>query len=284
MKYKKWWRAFILFALCDLALWLYLSSIGSPVLRVAFLDVGQGDAILIRAPSGRTMLIDGGPGKNILAPLSKNLPLFAGTIDLLLETHPDTDHVGGLPDVAEKYAVFGVMKPCINSANPYDRALHEIIFAKSEKEICAQAGQVIDLGGGAKMEILHAGSVANGDSDKNTNIASVVARLTYGQTVFLFTGDTDIKVEKYLYYAEPDKLTADVLKVSHHGSRESNDLDFLNQVKPDIAVISVGADNRYGHPHQETLYSLAAVGSTVLRTDLLGTIRLESNGVVVRQK
>jgi len=247
-------------------------------LKVYFLDVGQGDSALIKSPTGRTMLVDGGPGKNILARLASVMPFGAGSVDMLMESHPDSDHVGGLPDVASHYNVNGVIKPCIDSDNPYDQALDKIAQEKHETEMCASPGEVIDLGGGATMEILSAGSGPRTD----TNGASIVARLAYGNTAYLFTGDATIKEEKYLEYTEPDKLRADVYKVAHHGSRESNDPDFIKDIHPAISVISVGAGNRYGHPHQEVLDLLAKNKSAIFRTDQLGTIEVDSDGETVK--
>ncbi|MCX6713257.1 MAG: MBL fold metallo-hydrolase, partial [Candidatus Vogelbacteria bacterium] len=237
------WLTIVLLLFGNLYIWGTLWQFSGQNLMVAFLDVGQGDAILIRAPGGRTVLIDGGPGKNILRRIASELPFFARSLDLLIETHPDTDHAGGLPDVVGKYTVRGILKPCLNADNPYDQALDKIASEKKVKEICATAGQIIDLGSGAKLEILYAGEGERTD----TNGASVVVRLYYGATSFLLMGDATVKEEKYLVYYAPEKLDADVYKVSHHGSRESNDEQFLQLVSPQISVISVGAGNRYGH-------------------------------------
>ena len=269
----RWIFIFFLFVSCLFA-WTNLLWQANNDLAVYFLDVGQGDAILIRAPTGRTILIDGGPGKNILSETATVLPFAVRSLDLIMESHPDSDHVAGLPDVLQRYEVRGVIKPCIGSDNSYDQALDRIAQEKSVKNICALAGQQIDLGGGAVMEIIHAGSEEGAD----TNASSIVARLTYGRTSFLFSGDTTEKVERYLEFTAAEKLPANVYKVSHHGSKESNEEGFIKRVDPEISIISVGADNRYGHPHQEVLNALEKQGSIVLRTDQLGTITLESDG------
>jgi len=258
--------------------WYSVSQFFNRELIVSYLSVGQGDAALIRAPGGRTILIDGGPDRNILSKLSESLPLFYRSIDLLIETHPDTDHVAGLPDVFKGYRVQGILKPCIGSNNPYDQALEELATEKLITQICAAPGQLINLGNGATMEILYAGSGELKFKDK-TNDASIVSRLSFGQNNFLFTGDTTIAVEKYLSYLMPDKLRSDVYKVSHHGSRESNDQKFLQLIKPKISIISVGSGNRYGHPHQEVLNSLNGLSSLILRTDQTGRIVISSDGV-----
>lgn len=273
------WISISILLVGNFFVWYYISQFYNQNLIVSYLDVGQGDAILIRAPQGRTMLIDGGPSKNILGRLAGELPLFSKSIDLLMETHPDTDHVGGLPDVLGRYSVRGIIKPCIESSNPYDQALDELAKERKIKEVCAQEGEIINLGSGVKIEILHAGS----GEIKDTNSASIVAMLTYGDNKFLFTGDTTEVVEKYLTYTEGNRLQANVYKVSHHGSNNSNDEKFLKTVSPQISVISVGK-NSYGHPHQEVLDLLATVKSTILRTDLTGTIVLESDGSSVIKK
>jgi beta-lactamase superfamily II metal-dependent hydrolase len=262
-------------------LWTELSWLSSRDLAVYFLDVGQGDAILIRAPGGHTVLIDGGPGRGVLADLAAELPFFVRSLDLVIETHPDSDHAGGLPDVLEHFIVRGVLKPCLGtSTNPYEEALDRLAKEGRVPEICAVAGQLVDLGGGASLEILGAGNGARAD----TNGASVVVRLSFGRTNFLFMGDATVKEEKYLAYYAAEKLSADVYKVSHHGSRESNDPDFIRAVDPEIAVISVGALNRYGHPHQELLDQLAKNQIEILRTDQFGPVELDSDGEFVKIK
>jgi competence protein ComEC len=267
------WVFILALLLGNFFVWYYIFQFYNRDLEVTFLDVGQGDAILIRAPGGRTMLIDGGPGKNILSRVAEQLPLFSREIDLLMESHPDTDHVGGLPDVLSRYSVRGIIKPCIASGNPYSQALDSLSKERGVPEICAENGQIIDLGRGVKIKILHTASGKISD----TNSASIVAVLTYDKNKFLFTGDTTSAVEKYLTYTEGGKLQSDVYKVSHHGSRLSNDEKFLKMVKPEISVVSVGK-NSYGHPSIEVLDNLVSLESVVLRTDQLGTIKLSSDG------
>lgn len=272
----KWRWLLICFLLAgELVVWQRISWLTDSRLLVYFLDVGQGDAILIKSPSGRLVLIDGGPGKNILPTLAAVLPFGWSKLDLLIETHPDTDHVGGLPDVTAQFSVFGLLKPCLDEvANVYDQTLTTRIFEQDQPVICGAAGEQVNLGRGVTLEVLAAGSGLRPD----TNGASVVTRLHYGQTNFLLMGDATMAEEKYLLYTVSEKLPADVYKVSHHGSRESNDVDFLRVVQPSLAVISVGAQNRYGHPHTEVLDLLTALGSQIKRTDQLGTVTVVSDG------
>lgn len=271
------WIIVSLLTVGNFFVWYSITQFFNRELIISYLSVGQGDAALIRAPGGRTILIDGGPDRNILSKVSEALPLFYRSIDLLIETHPDTDHVAGLPDVLKTYQVRGILKPCIGSDNPYDQALETLALEKSVTQICALSGQLINLGEGTNMEVLYAGSGKLRFKNK-TNDASIVSRLSFGSNSFLFTGDTTIAVEKYLSYHFSAKLKSNVYKVSHHGSRESNDQKFLQLVDPDISIISVGAGNRYGHPHQEVLNSLNNLGSLILRTDQSGRIVISSDG------
>lgn len=281
-KLLRWLLVLIIF-IANISVWYSIFQNSGRVLSVSFLNVGQGDAILIRAPLGQTVLIDGGPGKVVLGRLAAALPYFSRSLDLVLETHPDTDHVGGLPDVVSRYAVRGVMKPCIGSSNPYDQALDARAKEREIPIICAMPGQLIDLGNGAKMEILYAGQ-KTGISEPKTNDASIVAKLSYGDSDFLFTGDTTEAVEKYLSYTEGKRLDSEVYKVAHHGSKTSSGENFLKLVSPEVSVISVGAKNTYGHPHGEVLDRLTSLKSVILRTDQLGAIILESDGASIKIK
>lgn len=266
--------ACLLLFLGNIYVWSTFLLAGSGELEIDYLDVGQGDAILITAPNGHHVLVDGGPGKNILTKVAEELPFFTHEIDLLIETHPDTDHVAGLADISERYQFFGLLKPCIKSDNSYDAALNQVAESKDVPIVCAKSGQIIDLGSGVKIEILYAGDMSSID----TNSASIIMRVIYNQSKFLFTGDSTEQIEKYLVLKMPEKLSSDVYKVSHHGSRLSNDPQFISAIQPSIAVISVGIDNRYGHPHKEVIEMLTAKKIKILRTDESGTIYLRSDG------
>lgn len=258
---------------------------------MAFLNVGQGDAIFIEAPSGNQMLIDGGPGKEVLRELSKIMPFYDRSIDVVLATHADQDHVGGLPDVLQKYKVKIFMESGVSGeSSSYEEA--ESIIADREakreiKKILARKGMEIDFGSGAKMQILFPDRDPSG---METNMASIVARLIYGENEFLFTGDSPIAIEDYLAFQERLKssngnsLQSDVLKISHHGSKNSTSAAFVSAVSPEYAIISVGKDNRYGHPNQEVLDTLNNFGAQILRTDLSGRIIFKSDGTNLQVK
>lgn len=250
------------------------------ILTVAFLDVGQGDAIYIESPNGNQILIDGGPGKSVLRELSKVMPFYDRSIDVVLATHADQDHVGGLPDVLQKYKVNIFMESGVPGESSSYLELEKIVASASSsageagiKKILAKRGMAIDLGDGAILQILFPDRDPTG---METNMSSVVAKLVFGENEFLLTGDSPIAIENYL--VSLGGLQSDVLKAVHHGSKTSTSVGFVSAVSPQYAVISVGKDNKYGHPNQETLDTLNNFGAKILRTDQLGAIVFKSDG------
>jgi competence protein ComEC len=247
-------------------------------LTVSFLDVGQGDAILINTSQHQQILIDGGSGKAVLRELSKVMPFYDRSIDAVIATHPDADHIGGLPDVLSNYEVGIVMEPGVESDTSIYKEFEKIIREKNIKKILARRGMRIELSDGAYLLILFPDRDMTGS---DSNDASIVAKLVYGDTSFLFTGDSPKKIESYLISTDAGSLDSDVLKAGHHGSKTSSSQEFVAAVSPEYAVISVGKDNKYGHPNQETLDTFKNFGSQILRTDLLGTIDMSSDGTGV---
>jgi competence protein ComEC len=243
-------------------------------LHVAFLDVGQGDATLIQSPDGRQVLIDGGRYPSlVLDRLGEQLPFWDHSLDLVIATHPDDDHAAGLVGVVERYDVAGLLT---NGAAADDAAYAALLAAAEAggaSVLVAQPGQRIDLGDGTYLDILSAG----GDASLAGNDASVVARLTYGELSLLLTGDAGETAEAALLAGGQLTPTV-VLKAGHHGANTSSGETFLAAVRPQVVVISAGADNSYGHPAPALLARAAAIGATVLRTDVLGTIELSSDG------
>ena len=232
-----------------------LRSGGAQELTVNFLDVGQGDAILIETPSGRHMLIDGGVDATILRELGSVLSFFDRTIDIVVATHPDADHVGGLRSVLERYDVAVLMRP--GALYEDDSAFASVLAIATQQnvnEVIARRGQVIDFGDGTRLEILFPDRDVSGVA---SNDASIVARVVFGEHEFLLTGDSPQKIEEYLVTLGPDALASDVLKVGHHGSKTSSSELFLGYVNPTYGVFSRGCDNRYGHPHAEVVSTFA---------------------------
>ena len=282
MRYR-WGFIFLLF-IFTVTTWLAVWwETPSQYLTVAFLNVGQGDAILITAPNRNQVLIDGGPNQSVVRALGQAMPFFDHSIDLVMESHPDQDHIGGLPEVFNRYQVAGFIEPKFPARTNIYKNLQEKVEAEGSAHLIAQVGTKIILGRDVSFEVLSAKPWQLGPrgGQPDTNNSSIVARLTYASTTFLFTGDLPVKASDQLALAQADKIKADVLKVSHHGAKSSNSLLFLKTVKPEYAVISAGADNRYGHPGVETLAWLKTVSAEILQTKDLGTITLKSDGATV---
>lgn len=268
-------------------------------LRVTFLDVGQGDAAVIEAPSGRVVVIDGGgrpgtderegsdPGSRVVVPFLRRRGV--STVDLLVATHPDDDHVQGLVAVAARLHVREALDSGFQGAADDGKAapaaarLRALLRARRIPVRRAKRGQTIDLGGGARLEVLGPPETFLSGSPSDANENSVVLRLVYGRARVLFTGDAGGAAESDLLRAlPPSALRADILKAGHHGSKHSTSDAFLAAVRPSAAVLSAGRDNLYNHPSPEALSRLARRGVRAFRTDRQGAITVETDGDRVR--
>jgi competence protein ComEC len=250
-------------------------------LTVVFFDVGQGDSIYIESPTGKQVLIDGGPNGTVLRRLSDQMGYWDRSLDMVIATHEDRDHVGGLPDVFDRYAI-GTF---VRTENQGESTEAHIIDDLSKREgsviTYARRGMVFDLGASTTLTILFP------DKDPSmldSNTSSIVARLTYGEREFLFTGDAPKDIEGHLTFQDPAVLRSDVLKLGHHGSRTSSSEYFLRAVAPTYAIVSSGKDNRYGHPHKEVIDRLATLGISVSNTAHEGSITFTTNGVDLIRK
>lgn len=248
---------------------------GPSRLEVTVLDVGQGDAILIETPSGRNVLVDGGPGPAVVRGLSDALSWRDRRIDLVVLTHPQADHATGLIDVFARYDVRRVAGGLASGdAGIVERAFMAAAVREGRDIEYVRAGTTFDLGGGVLLEVLApTGATA---SDASPNNRAVVLRLVYGDVSFLLTGDIEADAESALIASGAD-LSATVLKVPHHGSATSSTQAFLDAVQPSVSVVSAGRDNRYGHPRAEVVARLDAYGP-VLTTATSGAIHFESDG------
>lgn len=264
-----------LLVLAAIFVWYAVFAESRDGLTVAFLDVGQGDAIFIEAPNGNQVLIDGGPNKAVLRQLSKIMPFYDRSIDMIIESHPDSDHINGLVEVLKRYKVGLIMESGVKSNNSAYKEIESLTEQKNIQRILARRDIRINFGDGIYMDILFPDRDVSG---LDTNDASVAARLVYGENEFLFTGDSPQKIENYLVSLDAKNLKSDVLKIGHHGSRTSTSEQFLGYVDPQYAVISVGKDNKYGHPYQEVLELLNQFKISILRTDESGTIKIKSDG------
>jgi competence protein ComEC len=247
-------------------------------LSVTFLDVGQGDAILIESPAGHRVLVDGGPsGEAVSEALGRHLPFWDRHLDLVVLTHLHQDHVTGLVTVLERYDVDQVLAPAVPAdAWAADRAWLEALEREHAAVSEPSAGQWIDLGGGARLSVLHPPpSTPAMLADAGEDAGSVVLKVSMGEASFLLAGDLTAKGETYLTNRDAD-LRATVLKVAHHGSAGSTSRDFLEAVQPLMAVVTVGRDNEYGLPKAETLERLEP--RPVFRTDVHGDIEISTDG------
>ncbi|MEI6588259.1 MAG: ComEC/Rec2 family competence protein [Candidatus Moraniibacteriota bacterium] len=240
-------------------------------LQVVFLDVGQGDAILI-SQGEKQILIDGGPsGQKLMEKLGTYVPFWDRKIDVVIATHPDADHISGLVDVLKNYSVDEVIESGAKSESQVFGALEKSIEEKKVEKQLARRGMKIKLSDEAELEVFSPTDAVMDSLKDDTNSASIVARLTYGENSFLFTGDFPLEVEKQLISADLP-ISADVLKVSHHGSKSASSEQFLTFVHPKDAIISVGKGNRYGHPMAEILNRLQDDQIKIYRTDVSGDV------------
>ena len=246
---------------------------------VHVIDVGQGDSILIKSP-GYSILIDAGEkeyGPEIVSYLQSQ---DVSMLDYVVATHPHADHIGGMAYVIEQMKVRHVIAPQVpKSITPTSKAYQNMLTAIKEKGLKItrpEVGEVYELDDGSQFTIL---GPVEPSTEMNNN--SVVLKFEYGDTSFLFTGDCEADMEELILDAGAD-VSADVLKLGHHGSSTSTSDEWLEAVNPRFGAISCGKDNSYGHPHKETIAKLKQAGVEYYRTDLDGTIIFESDGEAIR--
>lgn len=267
--------------------WLQVAAAAAPARLVfTFLDVGQGDAIVVQAPSGRTILIDGGGeveghltgydvGAQRVVPALQRLGVRQ--LDMIVLTHPHEDHVGGLVAVLQNFRVDLVLDSGFAHPAPSYAQFLRLVESQQIAYRLARRGVRFDLGTGISAVVLNPPEPLITGSGSDVNLNSVVIRMTYGKISALFTGDVESLVESRLL-DEGDEVRSTVLKVAHHGSATSSSAAFLDAVSPAVAVISVGALNPFGHPHRATLEALELVGAVVYRTDRDGAITIATDG------
>lgn len=255
-----------LFVILAIVFFAIIQNSKNSPLSVVFLDVGQGDAILISQGS-QQLLIDGGKdGKLLLEKLGKYIPFWDRNIEAVIETHPDQDHIGGLISVAGVYTVNSLLQTKMQSDSQTFKKLEEEISKNNIEKIEAKKNVTIKFANGAVAEVLYPLETVTDVDGKDTNMYSVVVKLTVGENKFLFTGDLPTTEENKLIGGGVD-ISADFLKVAHHGSKYATSDSFLDAVKPSEAIVSVGKNNSYGHPNQEVLQRLLQRRINISRTD-----------------
>lgn len=241
-------------------------------IKISYIDVGQGDSALIQV-NGKNLLIDAGTNESTNKLISYLDKQNIKKLDYVVATHPHEDHIGGMDTVIKKYDIGEFYAPKKLANTKTFESMMNALKSKNLKINVAKAGVNLDLGKNVKCEMI----APNADNYEDVNNYSAVIKITYGNSKFLFTGDAEKLSEKEILNKNYD-ISADVLKVGHHGSSSSSSKPFLDKVTPKIAIISCGKNNDYGHPHRETMNELTKRKIQVYRTDVDGTIVLRSDG------
>lgn len=239
-------------------------------LRVHFIDVGQGDSILIQVPNGTTALIDGGSGNGMALAYLRQQGITR--LDVVIATHPHEDHIGGLVQVMQAIPVGQVWTSGASTTTGVFERFLDIITTKKIPYNEAASNSTIAVGD-LRFDVLYAKQQAD-----DLNDTSIVTHLVYGQVSFLFAGDAQSSAESEMLRGAANRLKSTILKVGHHGSRTSSTPAFLAAVRPVIAVYSAGKGNSYGHPHAQTITALKNVGATIYGTAVNGTIVISTDG------
>lgn len=247
-------------------------------LEVHIIDIGQGDAILVRTTNGKNMLIDAGSSKESDKLIHYLQSEGIKRLDVVIATHPDEDHIGGMTSVMENYEIGSFYMPNrVHNTLSFEQMI-SMLKDKRIEVLQTHAGETIPFDEETELFVLN-------PDDRNyiqNNSYSIVTKLTYHDNSFLFTGDIDAVNEYNMLSAYYDKLDADVLKIAHHGSSGSSSPDFLKAVSPVASVVSCGRNNNYGHPHAEFLNRVKALGIPLYRTDEQGNIVFYSDGTHIR--
>lgn len=249
-------------------------------LLVDFLNIGQGDAILITTPHNQQILIDGGPDAALLDELGEVMPFFDRTIDLVVLTHPHQDHLGGLIEMMGRYQIDKILLTGIAYQSVfYDEFLNRLKKWQIHTEL-AESDHDFTIDG-LFFDVLYPFTPLTGQTIADLNNSSIVIRAVYGQNEILLAGDAEEPIENLLL-KQNTNLQSDILKVGHHGSHSSTSVAFLKAVHPQYAIIQSGEDNRFGHPHRETLEKLLKAGVKYFRNDWDGRVRfvMDEGGIL----
>lgn len=260
-------------------MWTAVVTASDNRLHVYVLDIGQGDSILIQK-GNQQVIVDGGPNSaKMVDQLGDKLPFWDRSIEMLILTHPDTDHITGLVEVLHRYDVEKVLTSGQETDSDIYREWRKLINEKGVERIVAQAGQEIVMKDGIQITVLHPREIQVDEDNHDLNNNSVVLRLEYENFSFLLTGDSGVETEESLL-AQDVQLRSTVLKVGHHGSNTSTSPEFVGDVDPVFAAISVASDNKFGHPMEEVIKTLEGivVEDGIYTTSEDGTIEFITNG------
>ncbi len=246
-------------------------------LHLYFLDVGQGDAIFVKTPIGGQILIDGGPDDNIIRELGGVMPFYDKSIDMIVLTHPDADHLNGLIKVLERYKVEKILETGITCDTPQCVRWEEEKRKEDADNFFVYFGNKIYSEDGVGIEVLHPFENAKGKKVSQKNNSAVVLKIAYGAHSVLLAADIEKPVERKLVLGRAG-IDSDFLKIPHHGSKTSTTEEFLRSVSPIAAFIEVGAKNRYGHPAEEVIDRLESFSIPYYRTDIDGRVELTLDG------
>lgn len=280
-RYKPYIPRVVFWTLCGLValVWFFVyTATPSGHVKVAILNVGQGDSIYIESPTGQQVVIDGGPDSSLLRELPKVMPWFDHSLDMVVATHPDSDHIVGFVDLLSRYHIGAFMEPGVLKNTQTNQKLEKEVLDEHIVHYIARRGMMLTLGGGAVLRVLSPDTDVSHLNPNRDNDAGIVLQLVFGSTTALFMADIEHPVEDKLIVLDGAWLKSDVLKVGHHGSRTASEDAFIGLVHPQFAAISVAAHNTYRLPNQEPIDTLKKYGAEVLRTDEVGTVVFESDG------
>jgi competence protein ComEC len=247
-------------------------------LQIHVFDVGQGDSLFIQSPQGYQIVIDGGPDMSLLEHLGAVMPWFDRSIDLLILSHFDADHITALPELLKRYDVEKILMTGTDHGSGRSEAVLHYIVQQGVPVVFPSQLDGLQLSDGLQMNVLWPHDVIVGLDVDEPNHHSIVMQFTYGNTSFLATGDIDIAAELEILRMGVD-VRSTIMMAPHHGSNTSSSTGFILAVDPDYAVASAGKENRFGHPHQEVVTRYEALGVELLRTDEVGSVRFECDGI-----
>lgn len=275
MKKNFWVILTVVLVFGNLVVWLSVGTSKVKEFSIRFYDVGQGDSALIQTPEGYNILVDGGPNNKVSEYLNRDLPVNDRELDLVILTHPQSDHMFGLINVVKNFRVKKIITTNATNTTSEYKLWIDTVKNRDLNLNFAKAGDSVSLADNVTLKFNWPADTIEKKGETDINTASVVLTVSYNNLDILMTGDADMQVQPYIDASKE----VEVLKVPHHGSKTSVKDDFLKKINPKVSVISVGKSNHYGHPNPLLLSQLEKIKTEVLRTDIRGTIKIVSDGV-----